>query len=129
MPKENYFVITLELSFLALSFFFLIEVTSISAIQINYKRWERTYRVPALVGGAEAPSPAGQSRYSIRCHSMVVISMDVSICVADWAPSAYNHTLANLRLIFVELAVKCATINSKNLGRVSMIAARFFQDA
>jgi hypothetical protein len=48
MPKENYFVITLELSFLALSFFFLIEVTSISAIQINYKRWERAFRAPAL---------------------------------------------------------------------------------
>jgi hypothetical protein len=86
MPKENYFVITLEPSFLALSLFFLIEVTGISA-------------------------------------------MDVSVCVADWAPRAYNHALANLRLIFIELAVKCATINSKNLGRVSMIAARFFQDA
>jgi len=59
MPKENYFVITLELSFLALSVFFLIEVTSISAIQINYKRWERAFRVPVLAGRAWSPGPAG----------------------------------------------------------------------
>jgi hypothetical protein len=43
MPKENYFVITLELGFLALSVFFLIEVTSISAIQINYNHRMRRF--------------------------------------------------------------------------------------
>ena len=55
MPKENYFVITLELSFLALSVFFLIEVTSISAIQIDYNHRMTAYRVAALAGRAWSP--------------------------------------------------------------------------